>query len=59
MTHTVYDSYIVLATRDLYQPSNYEACELVISSLMKYSNLKISGNDVITLGPMTSLPMTN
>ena len=49
MTHTDYDSYIVLATRDLYQPSNYEACELVISSLMKYSNLKISGNDVITI----------
>ena len=32
------------ATRDLYQPSNYQACELVISSLMKYSNLKIKGH---------------
>ena len=32
------------ATRDLYQPSNYQACELVISALMKYSklNLKVS-----------------
>lgn len=32
------------ATRDLYQPSNFQACELVIASLMKHSNLKIKGH---------------
>ena len=32
-------SVINRATRDLYQPSNYQACELVIAALMKYSKL--------------------
>ena len=34
-------SIINRATRDLYQPSNYQACELVISALMKYSKLNL------------------
>ena len=34
-------SVINRATRDLYQPSNYQACELVIQALTKYSKLTL------------------
>ena len=37
-------SIINRATRDLYQPSNYQACELVILALMKYSKLNFKGH---------------
>lgn len=37
-------SVINRATRDLYQPSNYQACELVIQALTKYSKLTLKGH---------------